>query len=68
MYGTLLSRAFILYVHACQNIASVVEARTSSFGYPDQALLLFILPHSGGAVLAARDECAVKRVQIQVRD
>ena len=46
-YRILLLPNIIFNIDTSQDIAGVVEARSSSFGNPDQALLLFILPYSG---------------------
>ena len=58
----------IFDIHAGENVASVVETCSTRLTYADQALLLLIFPHSCGPVLAARNECAIQWVQVEVSD
>jgi hypothetical protein len=57
-----------LHKETRKHIACVVEACTPGLADSDEALLLLVLPDSGGVVLRARNECAVERVHIQESD
>ena len=51
-----------------QQLAHVIEASCLALVYLDQALLLLVLPDPGAAVLGAREEGAVLRIQVNRGD
>jgi hypothetical protein len=51
-----------------QDVARVVEACSATLGNAYEALLLLVLPHARGPILAAAHEGTRQRVQIQLRD
>ena len=63
-----LARSNFFQVHTRKNISSVVKASCLGFIQPEEALLLFILPDTGGSILGTGDKSRVERVQVQVRD
>ena len=58
----------VLDIDTGQDIACVVEARGLGLVNANEALLLLILPDPARAILATRNEGAVQRIEIEVRD